>query len=51
LLMNSTVVVDNQQFVAGVYDSSTGELTLIFTVPDLPAGTKTVKLKWEEQTI
>jgi len=51
LLMNSTVVVDNQQFVAGVYDSSTGELTLVFTVPSLPSGIKTVKLKWEEQTI
>jgi len=51
LLMNSTVVIDNQYFVAGVYDSSTGELTLVFTVPDITAGTKTVKLKWEEQTI
>ena len=51
LLMNSTVVVDNQHFVAGVYDSGTGELTLVFTVPSLPSGTKTVKLKWEEQTI
>jgi len=51
LLMNSTVVVDNQSFVAGVYDSGTGELTLVFTVPSLPSGTKTVKLKWEEQTI
>jgi len=51
LLMNSTVIIDNQHFVAGVYDSGTGELTLVFTVPSLPSGTKTVKLKWEEQTI
>jgi len=51
LLMNSTVIIDNQHFVAGVYDSDTGELTLVFTVPSLPSGTKTVKLKWEEQTI
>ena len=51
LLMNSTVVVDNQSFIAGVYNPSTGELTLVFTVPSLPSGTKTVKLKWEEQTI
>ena len=51
LLLDSIVVVDNQQFVSAVYDSSTGELILTFTVPETSAGTKTVKLKWEEQTI
>ena len=51
LLLDSIVLVDNQQFVSAVYDSSTGELTLTFTVPETSPGTKTVKLKWEEQTI
>ena len=51
LLLDSIVVVDNQQFVSAVYDGSTGELTLTFTVPETSPGSKTVKLKWEEQTI
>jgi len=51
LLLNGVILIDNQQFVSAVYDSSTGQLTLTFTVPDVSSGTKTVKLKWDEQTI
>lgn len=51
LLLDDIVVIDNQQFNNEVYDSSTGELTLEFTVPDTSPGTKVVKLKWEEQII
>jgi len=50
-LVLESILIDDQQFIAGVYDDSTGELTLIFTVPDVTTGTKTIKLKWEEQTI
>ena len=51
LIMNGTVLISNQQLTSDVYDSSTGELTLQFTVPSVPAGTYTVKLTWNEQII
>jgi len=51
LVMNGTTLISNQQLTSDVYNSSTGELTLTFTVPSVPAGTYTVKLTWEEQTI
>jgi len=51
LVMNGTTLISNQQLTSDVYDSSTGELTLTFTVPSISAGTYTVKLTWSEQVI
>jgi len=51
LEMNGTTLISNQQLTSDVYDSSTGELTLTFTVPSLSPGTYMVKLTWPEQTI
>jgi len=51
LVMNGTTLISNQQLTSDVYNSSTGDLTLTFTVPSIPAGTYTVKLTWAEQII
>ena len=51
LVMNGTTLISNQQLTSDVYDSETGDLTLTFTVPSLPAGIYTVKLTWNEQII
>ena len=51
LVMNGTTLISNQQLTSDVYDSTSGELTLTFTVPSVPAGTYTVKLTWNEQII
>jgi len=51
LKINGTTVISEQELTSDVYDPSTGELTLEFTVPELGAGTFTVKLTWETQVI
>ena len=51
LVMNGTTLISNQQLTSDVYDSTSGELTLTFTVPSVSAGTYTVKLTWNEQII
>ena len=51
LVINGITVISDQELTSDVYNSSTGELTLAFTVPEIGAGTYTVKLTWETQTI
>ncbi len=50
LLINGTKLKDAQVFDAGVYDQSTGILTLVCVVP-AAVGSFTVKLDWAEQII
>lgn len=51
LKLDGANLVVGQALSAGVYDQTTGVLTLGFIVPDVAAGSKTVKLSWAEQTI
>jgi len=51
LLFGSVEVIGDQELSSDVYDSSTGDLTLQFTVPIVGPGTYTVKLVWNEQII
>jgi len=51
LMFNGALLIENQELTSDVYDSSTGDLTLQFTVPSVEPGTYTVKLHWNEQII
>lgn len=50
LKINGTVLVNDQIFNAGVYNQTTGLLTLPFTVP-ADVGALSVTLEWLEQII
>ena len=51
LVINGTTLISDRELTSDAYDSSTGQLSLSFTVPELGAGTFTVKLTWETQII
>lgn len=54
LKINGTVLLASQAFDSGVYNQSTGLLTLVFELPndtDLPEGDYIVKLEWATQII
>jgi hypothetical protein len=51
LVIDSTVLVNDQAFDAGHYSQATGLLTLAWVVPAITAGNYTVKMDWEDQVI